>query len=169
MFASLVSGQVGAWCTLSSFRPGSFIPLSPAQCNPHPPSLSCHYILLALQSVSESLFLSMTTMNSWTHYRQTLTSLLTDQWRVDERIHFIATGQNCEKQSVFDIYNTLKSINLCMNRTNILEKLEMLKDSQCFRTVSYSDNEIVIFFFKWNKHAVLKMLNRIYIRSSQLI
>lgn len=35
----------------------------------------------------------------------------------------------------------------CMNRTNILEELEMLKDSQCFRTVSYSDNEIVLFSF----------------------
>ncbi len=37
MFAGLVSGQVGALCALSSFRPGSFIPLSPDQCNPHPP------------------------------------------------------------------------------------------------------------------------------------
>lgn len=43
-----------------------------------------------------------------------------------------------------------------MNRMNILEELEMLKDSQCFRTVSYSDNEIVLFsfifyFLKWNE------------------
>jgi len=50
-----------------------------------------------------------------------------------------------------------------MSRTNILEELEMLKDSQCFCTVSYSDDEIVLFFFfsfflnEINKHAVLQL------------
>lgn len=38
-----------------------------------------------------------------------------------------------------------------MNRMNILEELEMLKDYQCFRTVSYSYDEIVLFSFYFLK------------------
>lgn len=46
-----------------------------------------------------------------------------------------------------------------MNRTNILEELEMLKDSQCFRTVSYSDDEIVLFSFFFFLFFKMKLIN----------
>lgn len=107
-------------CTLS-FRPGSFIPLLPAQRASLPP-LSYHYILLAQQSVSESLFLSMTTMNSWTHYRQNILLFLLHWCIICLNIFCCYKLKSkhcrckCENKAIFDSW-------YCQHCTSIWTKL----------------------------------------------
>lgn len=121
-------------CSLS-FCPGSFIPLLPSLCAPIPPSY--HYIFLAQQSVSESLFLRMTTMNSWTHHRQNNllqipASLMYHIFKYILLLQVkIKASCNCEKKVIFDTADTVNPIsqskpNCFITITNIIHHYRLI-------------------------------------------